>query len=247
MIANNADDPPFATIISTDTYKVVKQIFFNGSNGAPNSNNGAEQCQWSPQTGKFYISIPGIAGHADGEGGVAVIDPKTMTVVDTFIIPVDNCAAPQGMAVGPNHQILLGCNGAHPDGVFNTVIINASSGHVMATLANEGGNDEVWFNPGDGHYALARGQFLPDEFLGIVDSRFRAQDQSVQTGTANGTTRRTHSVAADLEHELNLHANSSHRWRREFDAADAGVPELGLRPDCYVAGGRMHCGVRHDE
>ena len=54
--------------------------------------------------GKFYISIPGIAGHADGEGGVAVIDPKTKKVVDTFIIPVDNCAAPQGMAVGPNQS-----------------------------------------------------------------------------------------------------------------------------------------------
>jgi hypothetical protein len=95
MVANNADSPPFASIISTDTFKVVKQIAFNGSNGAPNSNNGAEQCQWSPRTGKFYISIPGIAGHPDGEGGVAVIDPKTLTVVDTFVIPVADCGAPQ--------------------------------------------------------------------------------------------------------------------------------------------------------
>ena len=39
-----------------------------------------------PETGKFYISIPGIDGHPDGEGGVAVIDPKTKTVVNTFLI-----------------------------------------------------------------------------------------------------------------------------------------------------------------
>ena len=63
MVANNADDPPFASIISTQTYKVVAHIAFDGSKGAPKSNMGAEQCQWSPRTGKFYISIPGIAGH----------------------------------------------------------------------------------------------------------------------------------------------------------------------------------------
>ena len=105
MVANNADDPPFASIISTDdATQSSRRIPFNGTNGAPKSNNGAEQCQWSPRTGKFYISIPGIAGHPDGEGGVAVIDPKTKKVVNTFIIPVDDCAAPQGMAVGPNQS-----------------------------------------------------------------------------------------------------------------------------------------------
>ena len=93
---------------STQTYTVVNKIPFNDINNAANSNNGAEQCQWSPRTAKFYISIPGIAGHPDGEGGVAVIDPKTMMVVDTFIIRVDDCAVPQGMAVRPDSQILLG-------------------------------------------------------------------------------------------------------------------------------------------
>ena len=34
MVANNADDPPFASIISTTTYTVVGQITFDGSNGA---------------------------------------------------------------------------------------------------------------------------------------------------------------------------------------------------------------------
>src|SRR5215813_1081111 len=66
MVANNADTPPFASLISTDTYTVVKKIPFDGTNGAPNSNNGAEQCQWSHRTGKFYISIPGIAGLPTG-------------------------------------------------------------------------------------------------------------------------------------------------------------------------------------
>jgi hypothetical protein len=45
MVANNADSPPFASLISTTTYSVVKKIPFDRTNGAPNSNNGAEQCQ----------------------------------------------------------------------------------------------------------------------------------------------------------------------------------------------------------
>jgi hypothetical protein len=197
MVANNADSPPFASIISTDTFKVVKQIAFDGSNGAPNSNNGAEQCQWSPRTGKFYISIPGIAGHPDGEGGVAVIDPKTKTVVDTFIVPVADCAAPQGMAVGPDSQILLGCNAPSPNGHSNTVIINEHSGVVVGRLPDLGGNDEVWFNEGDGHYFLAGGQNL-NEQLGVVDSSGHRADAIVPTASnPNATGRRAHSVAAD--------------------------------------------------
>jgi len=200
MVANNADDPPFASIISTQTYKVVAQIPFDGSKGAPKSNNGAEQCQWSPRTGKFYISIPGIDGHPDGEGGVAVIDPKTLTVVDTFIIPVADCAAPQGMAVGPNNQILLGCNQPSPPippGHSNTVIINERSGSVIGRLTDFGGNDEVWFNPGDGHYFLAEGQLLTEK-LGVVDSNgHRSDAQFTVAQNPNATGRRAHSVAAD--------------------------------------------------
>lgn len=202
MAANNADDPPFVTLISTKTYTVVKTIKFDGTNGTLKSTNGAEQCGYSPRTKLFYISIPGVNNPDNGTGVVAVIDPITKTVVNNFSIPLKDCSTPQGMAVGPAPQILLGCNGASPDGVFNTVIIDENHGHVMAKLKNEGGNDEVWYNPGDGHYFLGRGQFLPDEYLGVVDSQLRAQDQSIQTGTAGGTTRRTHSVAADSSTNL---------------------------------------------
>ena len=254
MVANNADDPPFASIISTETYKVVAQIAFDGSNNAPKSNNGAEQCQWSPRTGKFYISIPGIDGHPKGEGGVAVIDPKTKKVVNTFIIPVDDCAAPQGMAVGPSSQILLGCNGQFPDGQANTVIINEHSGAIIRTLRGLGGNDEVWFNPGDGHYFLAEGQLPvpPDgpgtEQLGIVDSAGKRPDEArVTANNPGGTTRRAHSVAADpnanevyvpipAEHDgVQQHPlfRSNKRLCRDFrDGAERRPPEgrSGTRP-----------------
>jgi hypothetical protein len=203
MVANNADDPPFASIISTKTYTVVGKIVFDGTNGAPKSTNGAEQCQWSPRTGMFYINVPGVHDPDDGTGATAVINPKKGTaphvgkVVNVFVIPVADCAAPQGMAVGPDKQIFLGCNAASPNGHFNTVVINENSGAVIGRLPDEGGNDEVWFNPGDGHYFGAGGQTAPTERLIIVDSAGKRPDLSVTTGTNCNTTRRAHSVAAD--------------------------------------------------
>ena len=53
------------------------QISFNGSNGAPKSTNGIEQCQWSPRTGLFYITVPGVKDRNTGEGVVAVISPQS--------------------------------------------------------------------------------------------------------------------------------------------------------------------------
>src|SRR5262245_53096565 len=89
LVANNAAEPPFATLISTlgPTYVPVARITFNGTNGAPKSTNGIEQCQWSPRTGLFYITVPGVKDPNTGEGVVAVISPQSQKVVNVFPIP----------------------------------------------------------------------------------------------------------------------------------------------------------------
>jgi len=200
LVANNADAPPFVTLISTKTYEVLKQIKFDGTNGAPKATNGIEQCQWSPRTGKFYVSVPEINGPGDNtkSGGVAVIDPITGNVEQTFIIPINRCAGPQGMAIGPENQILLGCNAPGPTLNQPTAIINERSGHVIATLNNESGSDMVWFNPGDNHYFLARSAAVgPNQLLGVVDADDRHEDQSVVIAGKNIPGRNAHSVAAD--------------------------------------------------
>lgn len=235
MVANNADDPPFASIISTDTYKVVKQIPFDGSNGAPKSTNGAEQCVWSPRTGKFYISIPGVNDPDDGTGAVAVIDPKTLNVVDVFPIPVADCAAPQGMAVGPDSQILLGCNAPSPNGHRNTAIINERSGSVVGRLPDLGGNDEVWFNEGDGHYFLAGGQNL-NEQLGVVDSTGHKADAIVPTASnPNATGRRAHSVAADPnKNEVYLPVPATSAAAPNYDSTLCGTSPTAKAAGCIA-------------
>lgn len=194
MAANNAASPPYGSLISTTTYAVVGQIVFDGTNGAPLATNGAEQCQWSPRTGKFYITIPGVESPDNGHGVVAVIDPNTKKVEKTFDIPLANCATPQGMAVGPDHDILIGCNGSG-SATHSSVIIDERNGKILATIADESGPDEVWFNPGNNHYFLARSAPASGEqALGIIDAESRQADTSIPVGP---TGKNAHSVAAD--------------------------------------------------
>jgi hypothetical protein len=88
---------------------------------------------------------------------------------------------------------------------------------VLAVFQDLGGADEVWFNPGDGHYVIAscntacRTPPVPfvltgDEVLGIIDSKKLERDQTVFVARQDPTfmgpppppnPRTVHSVAAD--------------------------------------------------
>src|SRR5215467_2247156 len=183
LAANNADDPPFVTFFDARSWVVLAQIKFDGTNNAPKTSNGIEQCQWSPRTQKFYITVPEINGPGQGNpnanqvpGGVSVLDPVSMTVLTTFTFPgnlpgqtpstafdVANCSGPQGMAVGPAPQILIGCNGGKFQAADQpTVIIDENTGGMFARVANQSGPDMVDFSAANGgHYTLARSNANP--------------------------------------------------------------------------------------
>jgi hypothetical protein len=207
LMANDAEKPfPFITFISTKTYTVIKTVVFDGTNGTVRATNGIEQCQFDKKTNRFYLNIPEVNGTGSNTqpGAVVVFSPETLKITATYSIPLAKCVGPQGMAIGPNPQILLGCNGAPANGSGSTVIINRNNGNVLATLNNESGADEVWFNPGDGHYFLARSAAVgPNQLLGVVDSRGPTSlDPSYPTGLPTTTTPphgSNHSVAADSE------------------------------------------------
>src|SRR5712664_2662376 len=78
---NNADEPPFATLIKVDKktgkLSVLSRITFT------NATNGAEQPVWDAGTGKFYISIPQVGPNAK-DGAVARINPNTGSVDALF-------------------------------------------------------------------------------------------------------------------------------------------------------------------
>jgi len=193
LVANDADTPaPFITFISTKPgHKILKQIFF------PEATNGIEQSQWSPDTGLFYLNLPEVApnGPTTGEGQVVVIDPEKLSIVHRF--PTHNCDA-AGMALGPDVQAVLGCQGATSNGVKlpnESQIMDLHNGHVVATFGQVGGSDEVWFNPGDDHYYLAARNNVvagvKTPVLGVIDA-----DEPMFDDVA-ATTANDHSVAAD--------------------------------------------------
>lgn len=204
---NNADSPPFATLIKVDpntgvltqpkNVEGVDRITFT------DATNGAEQPQWDPKTKKFYISIPEIngPGGTGPNGAVKRINPHTATVEATF--PVQVCQ-PAGLTIGPHGDILLGCSV-----IFNSagtvwlgladpnpaapiqVIIDAKTGTVDKMVAGVGGSDEVWFNSGDGRYytasranpgAVPNGANPPtDPVLGVIDADSKTLVQVVPT------------------------------------------------------------------
>jgi hypothetical protein len=212
MVANNAADPPFATIIQAKTfpYTVVKKIPFDGSSGFPKSTNGIEQCGWSPSTGKFYITVPGIDSPNTGHGVVVQINTDG-TFSQQFDLPLTKCDTPQGMAMGPDGggpdigifpltspndtpNMLIGCNGSGSD-TKSSVIIDQTNGTIIFTVPNESGPDEVWFNPGDNHYYLARSAAAGGvQMLGSIDAFSGVADPSITVGPAG---RNAHSIAAD--------------------------------------------------
>ena len=92
------------------------------------------------------------------------------------------------MAIGPAHDILIGCNGSRST-TQSSVIIDERNGNILATVANELGPDEVWFNPGNNHYFLARSSAAGgQQALGIIDAGTRVADTGINgIGKVNNT------------------------------------------------------------
>jgi len=206
LVANDDELDLFLTFISTESYKIVGKIHLDGSDrNAQNikATNGIEQCQWSPRTGKFYLAVPEVAGTGNNTtpGAVLEINPASMKVQKVFPIEFGfvagppataDCLGPQGLAIGPQREILLGCSNAGK----GSVIINEIDGSLVRNLPGLNGNDEVWYNPGDNHYFLAGSNHpaaLGGPILGVVDQSADNGNEDASVTTAAGS----HSVAAD--------------------------------------------------
>ena len=110
-------------------HKILKQITFDGNNGTPNSFGGIEQPVYSSANNLFYVAIP-QNGPTDTGGAVAVLDPKQMAV--TRVISLKGCM-PNGLALGPNNTLFLGCTGTNP-----VQVIDLASGNNLATITSGG-------------------------------------------------------------------------------------------------------------
>ena len=214
LVINNADTPAFGTLISvnksTCALSVGTRITFTsgGTGGLVNATNGAEQPVWDPGTQRFYVSIPEVGGPGGGgpNGGVARI--TTSGTVDAFF-PINFCQ-PAGLTLGPNGDLLVGCNTvfdfsgkactavvpspsstgapATCTGIANpqVAICNPAKGCTpsngsLVGVYGVGGGDEVFFNPGDGNYYVTAGNNPIGPTFGVVKSGANVLTQLVPT------------------------------------------------------------------
>ena len=185
LVANDADSPPFVTLLSTlpGTERVLARITFDAAT------NGIEASVYNPGNGLFYVNIPQI-GSDQTTGGVAVIDPRTAQVLTTFA--VSNCQ-PSGIALGPRRSLLLGCSTTNDAAstALATQVIDDFDGSVIATIPQIGGSDEVNYDAAGMTYFLAARDNPGGSVLGVIDARTNQFVGEVATGKGS------HSVASN--------------------------------------------------
>src|SRR6266436_3703562 len=152
IAANNAEDPPFATLFSangdgavSNTFKIAK-ITVDPTIIVPGFGQSLEQPAWDPKTQRFYTSIPWIANNPPGcnansntgpitcDGGLLVTHPgnpqpvqgKYDPVTNTGVIALSVCG-PNGATVGVNDNLLLGCTPGNNANNKTTLVINAKT------------------------------------------------------------------------------------------------------------------------
>jgi hypothetical protein len=198
LAINNADTPPFGTLINVSPSCVLSQpktIFFTKANGV-DAQGGAEQPVWDPGTQRFYVSIPQIGPNVQN-GGVIKINPMGGAIEAVYPI---NFVSPAGLTLNPNTGDLLvgsntvfdgsgnACKNVVPGSVASPVGVPATctgiaapqeaicnprlgrncTGNALVAVPGVGGGDEVWFNSGDGNYYVTAANDPVGPVFGVI-------------------------------------------------------------------------------
>ena len=178
IVGNPEEKPPYASIISSDPpYTVLGKVPFEGA-------RGFEQPLWDPDLkgGRMLATVPGM-----GETSKVVVfnlkDPKNPTIEATY--PTGNCGS--GLVLGPSGHLLVGCGGGKP-----LIVIDATTGKILASVEGTKGADEVWYNAGDNNYYAPSG-FGGNPTLSVIDATTNKLLNNLPAGPG------VHSVAAYRE------------------------------------------------
>jgi hypothetical protein len=76
---------------------------------------------------------------------------QVFSIMDVGCIPP--LGGPAGLTIGPDHQILVGCNGSSTQSV---IIDDPDNYRPHRYVATTWGVDEVWYDSGSNHYYLAQ-------------------------------------------------------------------------------------------
>src|SRR5207247_2274719 len=105
-----------------------------------------------------------------------------------------------------------------------SVIMDAKTGQIDKNVAGVSGNDEVWFNPGDGRYYLAARANPTGPVLGVIDAESQTLVQLVPTINTAGKPTDTPPIAAGTAHSVAVNAPDTHAF--------VPLPANNVFPDC---------------
>jgi hypothetical protein len=180
LAINDTDCPPYGTFFNANApYNVLGAIAFG------TSYNGVEQPVWDPGQKQFLVNNPQTVANPNGE--IDAVDPNAHTI--TRVMPMPASCIPHGLAVGPNEQIVVGCN--VPDSQI--YVLSATSGSVVSSVPGYGGSDECWYDSGANRYYCALSGQTPAPLTVVVDAGSGGLVTTIPTST------QAHSVAADAQ------------------------------------------------
>lgn len=221
LAANNAEDPPFATLFNANGDNAVSnvtkitKISVDPTLMPAGFGLSLEQPTWEPKTARYYVSVPIIANNPAGcnygqlsgpvtcNGGLLVIDPTTLSAptatmeafnptTNTGLLALNECG-PNGITVGPHSNLLQGCNPGNVPANTSTLVINAKTKH-FANIGGITGSDEVFYNAGDNRYYTGSSSNLASlggPVMGVISARHNLLIETIPSSTSS------HSVATD--------------------------------------------------
>jgi DNA-binding beta-propeller fold protein YncE len=182
IIANDAEEPPFLTLISTKgDHKILGKVMM------PRASDGLEQPLY--YKGLFYVAVPEI-DKDEHKGGIAVVDPKKAALVK--IIEVANCR-PQGLDQGRGSILVLGCNAGSKGSKIAPLfaVFDAKAEKLIPVSDKFGGADMAAYDKKLGLY-IAGGREAPGgPSVGVVDAKTNKWIENIPVPP------NPHSVAAD--------------------------------------------------
>ena len=223
LAANNAEDPPFATLFAangdnalSNVTKIIK-ITVDPAIMPTGAGLSIEQPAWDPKTKRFYTSLPIIANNPMGcnygqvvpaapitcHGGLLVTDPLESEwrcvgafnpTTNTGVVPLPACS-PNGATVGPHDVLMLGCTPGNNPSDTQTTIISAVTKQSVSVNGITG-SDEVFYNRGDNRYYLGASRSPGGAKLGVVSGKTKFFIEGIPESSGS------HSVAADSKRNL---------------------------------------------
>jgi len=164
-------EPSFVTLISTKPgHKILAKIPIERA-------RQIDAPRYNPKNGLFYVSLP-VIDNTNNKGGIAVIDPREAKVLR--IIEVMDCA-PQGLALGPDDHVILGCNAGSSGSKIPplTAVFDLKTETVIASTPKMGGSDMAGYVEKLGLYVVGGREAPGGSSIGLIDAKTNEWIQNI--------------------------------------------------------------------